>query len=62
MKPQHAIEVDVAEVAKDLRERGCPYHWQDPRAEAWMEGYKAGLAKGESIALQAIRDEYAGGA
>lgn len=46
----------VKELEVDLREIGCPYPPLDPRTDAFLLGYKAGLDSGKQIALQAMSD------
>lgn len=51
-KPEKEVEVE-------LRDMGCPYEPLDPRTDAWLKGYGAGLESGKRIAMKAMDDTFA---
>lgn len=53
-KPEPELELTA-----DLKELGCPYRCDDPRAKLWLDGFKVGLKHGGEVAGQALRDSFA---
>lgn len=53
-RPEH--EVATAPLTKELRDLGCPYPAHDDRAMVWLDGARAGLAMGKSIASRTIAE------
>lgn len=38
-----------AELRAEFKSAGCPFDPLDPRADAWLDGYRAGLAFAQSL-------------
>lgn len=55
--PRPEAEVDLS---AQLRDIGCPYPPHDDRAMVWLDGAKAGLELGKSIATRTIAETLSG--
>jgi len=44
-------------IAAELRDLGCPYSANDPRAKAWVEGHQVGVTKAWKIMKETLLAE-----
>jgi len=56
MSDENLEQLDEPEVY--VAKLGCPYKLGDPLMDAWLDGFKAGMAEGGRIACRAVEDGF----